>query len=68
MAKDEYTEEEAKAIQVEMYSKLREDALDKIKRITLHLRTASEFTGVGYIEGMNFVLDDLEEVLLNWES
>lgn len=68
MAEQEYSEEEAKAIQMEMYNKLRDEALDKIRRITLHLRTASEFNSVGYLEGMNFVLDDLEEVLLNWES
>ena len=68
MADQEYTDEEAKAIQMELYNKLRDEALDKVKQITLHLRTASEFNGVGYLEGMNFVLDDLEEVLLNWES
>ena len=67
MEKKSYTKEDIVAINMQLSQSLKKEALDKLQRIASHLQDESEFIGVNYIEGMNFVLDDLEEVLLNWE-
>ena len=69
MQKKTYTEEDIVALNKQMKDSLKKEAKEKLQRIVMHIQNENEFIGgVNFIEGMNFVLDDLEEVLLNWEA
>ena len=69
MEKKTYTEEDIVALNKQMKDSLKKEAKEKLQRIVMHIQNENEFIGgVNFIEGMNFVLDDLEEVLLNWEA